>query len=66
MATNNPLTARLGQFSEHQLLVLILTELKLQTLLLAENMDSDRDLDEARIEIMNTRDIVSGDAETDA
>lgn len=60
--SNSPSRSALAQYSEHQLLVMILTELRVQTQLQADEYDADLDLDDLRVQVMNANDIVTGDA----
>lgn len=61
--SNNPNFAKLHTWTEKQLIMLVLVELRLQTRMLAEDINYEHDLDQARLEIMNDNDVVSGDAD---
>ena len=58
----NPGQSALAQFSDSQLLILILTELRLLTQLIAAETDTSEDLDVVRIEMMNDVTFLTADA----
>ena len=62
MATNNPRASSLSENSDHQLLTLILTELRLQTYLTFQREVREEELDSLRAEIMNDTDRVDTDS----
>lgn len=53
MATNNPRASALSDNSDHQLLTLILTELRLQTYCSFQSSVTESELESLRAEIMN-------------
>lgn len=61
MATNNPSQSPLQTYSEQQLLVMILTELRMLVRLSASEFDSSDDLEALRTEIMADNDITTSD-----
>ncbi len=62
--TNEPSTSALGSLSDHRLLTLILTELRLQTFLAGQAMVREQELDGLRAEIMNDLDIADTESTT--
>lgn len=62
--TNAPRDSLFNGVSDHQLLILILTELRLHTQLLFETAPREQELDGLRAEIMSEHDIVDTDSTT--
>lgn len=60
--TSSPRESALASFSDHQLLVLILTELRLHTYLMHQREVLESEIEGLRAEIMNDADIVDTDA----
>lgn len=62
--TSEPRQSALAGNSDHHLLVLILTELRLQTYLSLQRAVEEKDVEGLRAEIMNDLDIVDTDSTT--
>lgn len=63
--TSEPRQSFLSGTSDHNLLVLILTELRLHTYLSFQRAVEEKDIEGLRAEIMNDMDIVDTDSTTD-
>lgn len=59
--TSNPKVATLGDYSDHQLLTLILTELRLHTYLMFQQEAREEEIEALRAELMNDNDTVDAD-----
>lgn len=64
MSTNDPRRAALADYSDHQLLVLILTELRLNTYLAFQREVQESELDGLRALVMNDVMTVDDDVST--